>query len=91
MADVIITFTIMPVSPEIDLDEVAKKATALIASFEGEVGKTLIEPVAFGLKSLKLIFVRDEKLGTTDELEEQIEKMEGVNSIEVTDVRRAIG
>ena len=45
----------------------------------------------FGLKSLNLIFVMDEKKGSTDKLEDDISDIEGVQSVEVTDVRRAIG
>jgi len=91
MADAIITFKIMPESPDIDLDMVESEATKLISQAGGEVGKSEKIPIAFGLVSLNLIFVIDEKLGGTDDLELQIQKIEGVNSVEVTDVRRAIG
>jgi len=91
MADAIITFKIMPESPEVDLDKVQKEATDLIAKAQGEVGKSERVPIAFGLIALNLIFVIDEKLGGTDDLEAEIEKLEGVNSVEVTDVRRALG
>ena len=64
----------------------------LIRGFAGE-GETKIEivPVAFGLSAVKIIFIMDEKLGTTEPLEEKITKISGVNSVEVTDVRRCIG
>ncbi|MBW3021240.1 elongation factor 1-beta [Candidatus Woesearchaeota archaeon] len=91
MADAIITFKIMPESPEVDLKDLENKATEMIAKFGGEVGKVDIQPVAFGLKSLNLIFVMDETLGGTDDLEKDIEDLEGVMSCEVTDVRRALG
>ena len=39
----------------------------------------------------QLIFVVDEARGGTDDLEKEVSELEGVNSIEVTDVRRAIG
>ena len=91
MAQVIITIKIMPENPGIDLDEIKVKAENIIKSFDGHVGKTEIEPVAFGLKSLNLTFVRDESLGGTDEMEEQVAKLDGVNSAEISDVRRAIG
>ncbi|MBN1156917.1 elongation factor 1-beta [Candidatus Woesearchaeota archaeon] len=91
MAQVIVTFKIMPESPEIDLDAIQKVATEKISAFGGEVGKTEIEPIAFGLKALKLIFIMDEKKGSTDSLEKDITAIEGVNSVELTDIRRAIG
>ena len=91
MASVIITFKIMPESPEVSLDAVEAAGKQKIADFGGEVGKVEIEPIAFGLKALKLIFVMDEAKGNTDSLEADIESIEGVNSVEVTDVRRTIG
>jgi len=91
MADAIITFKIMPENPDVNLDVVRDNATELIAKAQGEVGKEERVPVAFGLVALNLIFVIDEKLGGTDDLEAQIEGLEGVNSVEVTDVRRALG
>ncbi|PIN69674.1 elongation factor 1-beta [Candidatus Woesearchaeota archaeon CG11_big_fil_rev_8_21_14_0_20_43_8] len=91
MADVVITFTIMPESPEVDLSGVETKATEMIKDFGGEVGKVEKEPIAFGLVALKLIFVMNEAKGSTEELEKQIAEMEEVSSCEVSDVRRAIG
>lgn len=91
MASVIITFKIMPESPEVDLAEVETIGKQKIAEFGGEVGKVEIEPIAFGLNALKLIFVMDESKGATDSLEADIEAIKGVNSVEVTDVRRTIG
>ncbi|MDP2750573.1 MAG: elongation factor 1-beta [Nanoarchaeota archaeon] len=91
MADVVITMKIMPESPEADLDRIEKEAIAIIADFGGEVGKKEIEPIAFGLKALKLIFVADEKKGGTDAMEAKLSEISEVNSVEVVDVRRAIG
>ena len=91
MGIAIVTFTIMPESPDTDLDKIKEEATALITEFGGEVGKSEVEPVAFGLKAQKLIFTMDEKLGGTDDLEEKVASLEGVNSCEVTDIRRALG
>jgi len=91
MAQVIITFKIMPTSPDVDLDGIKEKASKMIKEFGGEVGKVEIEPVAFGLNALLLIFVMDESQGSTQDLEDQIAEIEEVNSIEVSDVRRAIG
>ena len=91
MADVVITFKLMPTAPDVDLSSVEGKAKEAITAFGGEVGKVETQPVAFGLNALILIFVMDESKGSTDELETQISNMEGVNSVECTDVRRTIG
>ncbi|MFP4112099.1 MAG: elongation factor 1-beta [Candidatus Woesearchaeota archaeon] len=91
MANVIITMKIMPESPETDLEALKEKAKKMIADFGGEVGKEEIEPVAFGLKAINLIFVSDENKGSTEELEKQVSDIEEVTSVEITDVRRAVG
>jgi elongation factor 1-beta len=92
MANVIITLKIMPTSPEVDLAAVEDSTKKLIVEFAGE-GEMKIEqePVAFGLKAVKFTFVSDEERGSTEELETKISELENVNSVEVTDVRRAIG
>lgn len=91
MADVIITMKIMPESPDVDLDGIKKKADNEIKSFGGEIGKVEKEPIAFGLTALNLIFVADESKGSTEQLEENVSKIEGVSSVKITDVRRALG
>ena len=92
MANAIVTMRIMPESPDVDLESVKEKALSEISLFAGE-GDTKVEiiPVAFGLKSLNITFIMDESLGSPDALEEKIMLIEGVNSFEVVDVRRAIG
>jgi elongation factor 1-beta len=92
MTNAVITFKIMPESPEIDLESLQKQALEKIAAYSGnDETKVEIEPVAFGLKALNIIFVMDENKGSPDELEEDIETIKGVMSCETTDVRRAIG
>ena len=92
MANAVVTIKIMPESPEVDLKTLEKKAKEEIKKFTGESEtKTEIEPVAFGLKAIKIIFVVDEKKGSPDPIAEKIAQLGGVNSAEITDVRRAIG
>jgi len=81
----------MPESPESDLKAIETKATELITKFGGRVGKVDIEPIAFGLKAVKLMFSMDEKIGSTESLEQEIAAFDDVNSCEATDCRRAIG
>ena len=92
MAKIIITLKIMPESPDTDLDRISTKAEEKIKGFAGE-GETKqeVEPIAFGLKALKITFVMDEDKGSTEPLEKEIASIEGVSSVDVVDVRRAIG
>jgi elongation factor 1-beta len=91
MANAVVTIKIMPESPDVNLAKIQEEATKIIKEFKGEVGRAEIEPIAFGLKAIKLIFVIDENLGSTDALEQKIGTVDGVQSVDVTDVRRAIG
>jgi len=92
MANVIITLKIMPESPSVKLDGLFSKIEPLIKKFTGETEfRKEEEPVAFGLKALKITFVMDENKGSTEELEKEIAEIDEVNSVDVIDVRRAVG
>ncbi|MBI4449220.1 elongation factor 1-beta [Candidatus Woesearchaeota archaeon] len=91
MANCVVTLKIMPESPDIDLNLLQAEIKDKVKDFGCEVGKVDVVPVAFGLKSLNIMFVMDENRGTTDALEADLAKIPGVNSVECTDVRRAIG
>jgi elongation factor 1-beta len=91
MADVIITLKVMPESPETDLAALEEKAKEVIAKHNGEVGKTEIEPIAFGLKAIILTYVINEDFGGTDPVEEDCAALEGCASVEITGCTRALG
>ena len=83
----------MPESPETDLDVVRNEAIGMIDEFTGlEADKKIEEvPIAFGLKSLNVTFVMKEETGSTEPLELKLAEIPGVNSVDVIDVRRALG
>jgi translation elongation factor aEF-1 beta len=91
MATIVVTMKIMPDSPDADLAKIEQSAKEKIAKFCGEVAKSEHVPIAFGLIAINLYFVMDEKKGSTESLENEISLIDEVQSVEVTDVRRAIG
>ena len=92
MARVVVTLKIMPDSPETDLSLIEAAATDKITVFaETAEVKVEHEPIAFGLKAVKIMFLMDEDKGDTEDLEKDIASIEHVKSVEVTDVRRALG
>ena len=91
MARVIVTVSIMPTSPDVNLEEVRTAAEKAITAFGAELGKHAIEPVAFGLKALKLFIITPEEKGSTEPLEKSLASLPGVESATVEDVRRALG
>ncbi|MBI2654533.1 elongation factor 1-beta [Candidatus Woesearchaeota archaeon] len=92
MANVVVTLRIMPSNPSIDLSKIGVEAKKEIVKFcSSQEFKTSIVPIAFGLKALDIFFVMDESKGSTEELEKRIGHIHGIESVEVTDVRRAVG
>lgn len=91
MAHVIVTLKMMPESPDTDLARIQEEAKAKVTAYGGNVNEVKEEPVAFGLKAILIVFVMDESKGSTDPLEEQLGTIEGVVSVEATDVRRTLG
>ncbi|MAH06840.1 elongation factor 1-beta [Candidatus Pacearchaeota archaeon] len=90
MGTALLTIKMMPESPETNLEEVEAKAKQVIESLEGKSPQFQKEPVAFGIISLSASFSIDESL-ETDPFEEKLKTIEGVNSAETTDFRRAFG
>jgi len=92
MGTAIVTLTIMPESPSTDLKKIEHEALKIITEFSDERQKRVdIKPVAFGLQSVNIVFLMDEKKGDIEPVEKKIGEIEGVQSVECTDIRRIIG
>ena len=90
MGTALVTIKIMPESPESDLDEIQNKAKQIIEEKGGKTPSTKTEPVAFGLNAILINFAMDESL-SQDDFENPLKELDGVNSVEVVDFRRAFG
>lgn len=90
MAQVVATIKVMPESVEVDLNKLKDRVSEILKG-KVEVGKVEEEEVAFGLKSLNFVVVADEEKGSLDPLADEISKVEGVKSAEITNVTRAMG
>lgn len=91
MGRVIVTLRIMPENPETSLELIRRKAEEIIKEEGASVGKHEIEPVAFGLNALVLYVVVSDEQGWNEDIERQIKEIDGVESVNVADVRRAVG
>lgn len=91
MASVIVTFRVMPESPDTNIKKIEEDAVKLVKEFGAMSVKTDVQPFAFGLKALTILFVINEAKGDTEELEKKMLTLEGVQGVEVTDVRRTVG
>ena len=86
----IIKIKLMPSSPETNLEEIKEKTKKLIESKEGKGVKFEEEAIAFGLKAVIVFFLWEEEK-ELEPLENSLEKIENVNSVQTIDMRRAIG
>jgi len=85
MGKVAVTYRIMPIGVDVDLDKLSAEVKGIIHE-EASLAKLVEKPVAFGLKFLEVILVMDDIHNTSAEHEEQFGKIEGVQSVEITDV-----
>ena len=86
----IVKIKLMPSSPETNLEEIKENTKKLIESEGGKGVKFEEELIAFGLKAVIVFFLWDEEK-ELEPLENSLEKIENVNSVEMIDMRRAIG
>ncbi len=85
-----IKIKIMPSSPNIDLEKIKTKAKEVVEKGEGKNCSFEEEPIAFGLKAIIVFFALDESK-PLEPIEEELKKIENVNSVQVIDMRRAFG
>lgn len=85
MGEVAVTIQVMPKDAEVDLNQLIEKIREVI-----EVESINREPVAFGLESLNVMTVIPDASGGTDKIEDDIMDLDGVQNVNVTDVRRLL-
>ena len=92
MAKAIITFKLMPESPDVDLEPIKTKALQ-IAEEAGSIGEmqTKIEPFAFGLKAVIVLAMYDVDGADFDGIAQKMGQIEGVQSAEVAKMDLALG
>ena len=90
MALCAVIFRVMPVSPSVDMKKLQNAIMQRLEEIGGIFNRVEEQPVAFGLKCLMFTIGWKEELDP-DLIDTELSKIEDVNSIEITDVRRAIG
>ena len=90
MSVVAVKIKIMPDSPEVDMIIMRNEVNLLFEKQGVKNPNFEIQPVAFGLKCLIIMFGWPEEKPLED-LEEKLKKIKRVSSVQVTDIRRAIG
>ncbi len=83
MADVLVTFKVMPEEAGMDMDQLASAIKNLDGFKINDIKKN---PIAFGLIALEPSFIVDDSEGGTDILEEKLKNIEGIREVEVSEV-----
>ena len=81
----------MPSSPEENLKEIKDKAELIIKKNKGRKISFEEQPIAFGLKAIIAGFEQDENEGELDPIENALNKIENISSVQIIDMRRAFG
>lgn len=81
---------IMPETPEADMMKIERNAKAMLEKQGVKNPHFEIQPIAFGLKALIIMFGWPEEK-PLEGLEEKLKKIKDVGSVQVIDIRRAIG
>ncbi len=87
MADVVVQMKVLPEGIEVDLNKLREEIKKVLP--EGmRIYKILEEPIAFGLKCLKVTVIMPEAEGGTDPVENAISSIKEVQRVEVEIVSR---
>ena len=90
MAVAAIITRIMPESPSADLDEIQATVKSNLESLGAMNISFTTEPIAFGLKAIIVGFEQDENEGELDPIENALNKIKNVSSVQIIDMRRAL-
>ena len=92
MGKAVITFQLMPESPDTDLEAIKTAANA-IAKEAGAVGETAVkeEPIAFGLKAVLILAMYEVEGSDSEAVANKMGELPGVSSAEVAKMDLALG
>ncbi len=85
MAQVIVTFKVMPNETEVDLDKLEKEIKQAVNP--ERIGR---EPIAFGLVALNVTKLVEDAGGQLDAIENKLHEIEGIGGVEVTEITRTL-
>jgi len=90
MSIVAVKIKIMPSSPETNLQDIEAGIREILERNSVKNPQFDVEPIAFGLKAIIVMFGWPEEK-ELDTLESQLQKIQNVSSVQIIDIRRAIG
>lgn len=90
MSVVAVKIKIMPDSPKADMTRMEKNVKEIFENQGVKNSHFEVQPIAFGLKALIIMFGWPEEK-SLEELEEKLKKIKETGSVQIIDIRRAIG
>ena len=90
MGTVAVKIKIMPASPETDIKRIEEELKKILKKNKVENTKFEVQPIAFGLKALIILFGWPEEK-ELEKFENELRKIKNVGSVSIVDMRRAIG
>ena len=92
MAKAVVTFKLMPEDAEAPYETIAEKALE-ITKAQGAIGeqRSEIEPIAFGLKCVKVLGMFDVDSSDFEAISAKLAELEGVSTAEVAKMDLAMG
>lgn len=79
MGNVAVTFKVMPEGPEVDMEKLKQEISKVV-----KIQDSRIEPIAFGLKALRILIITQDK--GTEDIEKKIKSIKGISGIETESV-----
>ena len=92
MGKAVITFKLMPESPEVDLEPIKKQGLEIAQKY-GSIGEMQAkeEPIAFGLKAVLILAMYEVEGSDFDKIAEEMGQIEQVQSSEIAKMDLALG
>ena len=90
MGTAVVKMKVMPTSPEVDLEKMKEEVKIRVEKAGGKGCNLEEEPIAFGLKAIIAMFAWPEE-SELEDLEAALQTIEDVNSVQLVDIRRALG
>lgn len=85
MADVIVTFKVMPTGVDVNLDELEKRIKEVV-----QPTGIKREPIAFGIVAIRVTKLVPDAGGELDKVENALRALEGVSEVEVDEISRSL-
>lgn len=83
--NVAVTMRITPQSIDVDLNRIEEELEGIVSKY-GKLHRAEKKPIAFGLSAVEAIILLDDSRGGSDEIENELKKLDIVSQVDVIDL-----